>query len=117
MSEDNPLAAHRLHFYFNSVQLVPKSVPHVPELVQILKRNPGMKFRIIGYADGTGTARYNRLLSQRRAQAVLQTLVENGLSADAFITEGRGATDFIGDNSSAGGRALNRRVEFRVLAG
>lgn len=113
----NPLAGQRLHFYFDSVKMVPDSLPRMPEIVELLKQYSGKKIRIIGFADSTGPRKYNVRLSRRRARAVMQALIENGLSAGTFVTEGHGASEFIGDNSTAEGRAMNRRVEFLVLAG
>jgi outer membrane protein OmpA-like peptidoglycan-associated protein len=116
-SFDGELQGRHLNFFFDSVRIVPGSEPRVPELVALLKRHPGKRIRIVGYADAIGTQEYNLKLSARRANAILALLVKKGVSAKRIVTEGRGATEFIADNATPDGRAQNRRVEFQVLAG
>jgi OOP family OmpA-OmpF porin len=70
---------------------------------------------IIGYTDSTGEPEYNLDLSLRRAQAVREYLVETGVPADKLRVIGRGEADPIAPNTTAEGRAQNRRVEIIVI--
>jgi outer membrane protein OmpA-like peptidoglycan-associated protein len=70
---------------------------------------------IIGYTDSTGNPDYNLDLSLRRAQAVRDYLVETGVSPDKLRVIGRGEADPIAPNTTAEGRAQNRRVEIVVI--
>lgn len=70
---------------------------------------------IIGYTDSTGDPEYNLDLSLRRAQAVRDYLVETGVPADKLRVIGRGKADPIAPNTTAEGRAQNRRVEIVVI--
>ncbi|MGF6803359.1 autotransporter adhesin [Paraburkholderia youngii] len=88
-------------------------------LDNFLRVNEGINFRrvtIIGYTDSTGTRAHNQKLSEARAQSVLQYLRNRGLMAQSFVAEGAAADDPVASNATAEGRALNRRVEVRVVA-
>jgi OmpA-OmpF porin, OOP family len=64
-----------------------------------------------GYTDSIGSADYNLRLSDRRARAVVDYLEKDGVSADRLSPHGYGKTDCVTPNSTAEGRAQNRRVE------
>lgn len=72
--------------------------------------------RVEGHADSTGTADYNRQLSERRALAVANALVEGGMARGLLRAEGLGDTRPIESNATVGGRAENRRVVIIVPA-
>ena len=72
------------------------------------------KLRIEGHTDSQGKVEANLVLSQQRAEAVRQALVEAGLEPSGLKAVGRGQADPIGDNGSAEGRARNRRVDLTV---
>jgi outer membrane protein OmpA-like peptidoglycan-associated protein len=72
------------------------------------------KLRIEGHTDSQGKVEANLVLSQHRAEAVRQALVEAGLEPSGLKAVGRGQADPIGDNGSAEGRARNRRVDLTV---
>lgn len=69
----------------------------------------------VGYTDSIGTEQYNLGLSQRRANAVKAYLVSKGVPANRIYTEGKGEADPIATNSTAAGRAKNRRVELEIV--
>ncbi|KVQ34599.1 hypothetical protein WK03_00535 [Burkholderia cepacia] len=88
-------------------------------LDRFIKINRGTQFRrvsLIGFTDSTGGAAHNKALSEARAHTVANYLRDNGLSAQSFVAEGRGASDPVASNASADGRAQNRRVEIRIDA-
>ncbi len=70
--------------------------------------------RITGYTDSTGEADYNQWLALRRARAVRDALVAQGVPADRIAVEGRGECCYVQPNSSAEGRQANRRAEIIV---
>ncbi|SUZ31753.1 putative lipoprotein YiaD [Roseibaca ekhonensis] len=75
---------------------------------------PRSDIRVVGHTDNTGSAAYNQSLSERRATAVAQVLMGNGVSANRVRTEGRGLTQPIADNATTDGRQRNRRVEIYI---
>jgi outer membrane protein OmpA-like peptidoglycan-associated protein len=76
-----------------------------------LNEDPALRLRLVGHTDNQGGPNINMPLSQRRAQAVRDWLVRNGIAAERLATEGRGQGEPIADNNTDAGRSLNRRVE------
>ena len=81
-----------------------------------LKANPDTNIQIIGHTDNTGSVDYNQTLSEKRAKSVYDYLMNQGVSADRMVFEGKGVHQPVADNSTAEGRALNRRVEITIVA-
>jgi OmpA-OmpF porin, OOP family len=71
------------------------------------------RFEIEGHTDSTGTDAINQPLSERRAQAIRDQLVKDGVDPSALTAKGYGSSRPLADNSTPEGRAKNRRVEFR----
>lgn len=85
-------------------------------VADVLKAHPELQqIQVEGHTDDRGGDDFNLELSQRRAQAVVDYLVKKGVSADRLEAKGFGETQPIGDNSTRGGRAANRRVEFMIV--
>jgi outer membrane protein OmpA-like peptidoglycan-associated protein len=84
-------------------------------LVALLKAQPKRHIRIAGYTDSTGTESTNLDLSQRRADAVRDVLVDNGIHPNRITARGYGEANPIESNATAIGRKDNRRVEILVL--
>lgn len=81
----------------------------------VLQRNPGLRIRLDGHTDDTGTPEYNFSLAERRARAVRDHLAGQGIDADRMEIRGFGATRPIAPNDTQEGRRLNRRVELSVV--
>ena len=75
---------------------------------------PELHVEVQGHTDSVGAAAYNLNLSQRRADAVKAYLIGKGVSASVLAAKGYGMTQPIASNSTAEGRAQNRRVAFEV---
>jgi outer membrane protein OmpA-like peptidoglycan-associated protein len=86
----------------------------IQRLGQFLTDYPERRIMIEGHTDSTGSDEYNRDLSERRAQAVRDALVERGVSFDRVVTRGLGEAYPVASNDAAAGRQLNRRVEIVV---
>ena len=80
------------------------------QLRAALASDPGLRIRLIGHTDNTGTPQVNAFLSLRRAEAVRNWLAGQGVATNRLTVEGRGPDEPIADNNSDTGRALNRRV-------
>ncbi len=106
----------QLEFAFDSATLSASDMAQLDELVPVLK-NPKVNFiggEIDGYTDSVGSEDYNLGLSKRRAQSVADYLESHGVSLTGrFATSGYGEADPVADNSTAEGRAQNRRVVVR----
>ena len=79
-----------------------------------LRAYPNSTIKILGHTDNTGSASYNEALSQRRADAVVNILIDNGVQPVRLQALGRGEDDPIENNLTAEGRAQNRRVEIII---
>ncbi|RKT27754.1 outer membrane protein OmpA-like peptidoglycan-associated protein [Roseovarius halotolerans] len=80
-----------------------------------LRDYPDSSVQVVGHTDNTGAASYNQQLSERRANAVADVLMQGGVSFGRIQTFGRGENQPIADNLTDSGRAQNRRVEIVIL--
>lgn len=83
-------------------------------LAQNLQQYPNSTVQVVGHTDNTGAAAYNQNLSARRANAVGNVLINNGVSPGRIVAIGRGEDQPIASNQTAQGRAQNRRVEIII---
>jgi len=104
-----------VNFESNSTKLLPESYPILFYAVQSLIQNPELKVEIQGYTDNIGSDKFNLQLSEKRAGAVRDYLVARGINKDRLTTIGLGAANPVADNKTADGRALNRRIEFKII--
>jgi len=105
-----------LFFAVGDSTLAPESYLELERLSWLLSDRPTMRIAIIGHTDSTGRLDRNMELSWRRANAVAKYLLSRGISEDRLQVVGKGPTEPIADNRLPEGRALNRRVEFRILS-
>jgi len=103
-----------VNFDFNKSKLLPESYPILYDAAKTLLRNPDMKVEIQGYTDNVGSESYNKKLGQKRADAVKEYLVSKGVAANRLSTTSFGEGNPVADNKTADGRAMNRRIEFKV---
>ena len=104
-----------LLFATGSSTLVPTARGQLDDIARILDAYPNVRLLIIGHTDNTGSATLNQRLSQARANAVKARLVALGISPDRLETQGYGYNAPATSNSTANGRALNRRVSVAVI--
>ena len=105
-----------VNFATNQYNLSPASVETLDNFAEILQEYPKTDILIEGHTDNTGNDDYNYTLSRNRAQAVTNYLEQNGVSSDRITTQWYGETQPKFDNSTAAGRAKNRRVEIAIVA-
>jgi outer membrane protein OmpA-like peptidoglycan-associated protein len=107
----------RIYFKPNSPILEPSSYPALDRIAEFMKKNPSVRLRIHGHTDiGDPDPRHNQRLSEDRAINVRMYLIRKGIAPERIEAVGHGNTQPIADNSTAEGRALNRRVEFEVIS-
>ena len=108
-----------IHFQGNGEKIHPKSIPVAKELLTWLKANPTVRLRIIGHANGADGRRsrsFYRKISKRRAESLINWLVQRGLDQKRFEAHGRGADALrFHDPVHAWQHQANRRVEIEVL--
>ncbi len=103
-----------LQFDTGSSKLRPESQEQLNNMAGIAAADPSCRMKVGGYTDNVGNADRNLQLSQRRVKTVVLALVSKGISPDRIIAEGYGEEYPVADNSTAQGRAQNRRVSVGV---
>ena len=101
-------------FGFDSIELSDESIEQLTEVLSVLITYPQAKVVVVGHTDSVGSASYNQKLSERRAQAVVNKLIELGVTSTRLEWQGKGEYQPIADNKTAKGRAENRRVEISI---
>jgi outer membrane protein OmpA-like peptidoglycan-associated protein len=94
-------------------ELKPGAMAKLEEIAQVLKGKE-LPIVVYGFTDNVGADAMNMTLSQNRAQSVRDYLASKGIPSDLITAQGKGASDFVADNTSVEGRAQNRRVEIVV---
>ena len=107
---EEAIILHGVNFAFDSYALDNKAIGILNEVASILKTRSGVNVTLEGWTDSIGSDAYNKGLSQRRADAVKNYLVKQGVPAQTLTATGMGKS-FKYDNATEEGRYLNRRVE------
>ena len=106
---------NNVFFDFGSWHLKPESRLELMRVVEIMKKYPNMVIEVSGHTDNVGSYENNLKLSEKRALSVKEFLVKNGIASDRIKTVGYGPKKPIASNSTKKGRALNRRIEIKIL--
>lgn len=112
MMSDGKFITYGITFDVGKSTIKPESMGEINRIVTLMKENPDLKFSVEGHTDSTGNEASNHTLSEARSNAIVDKLVELGISADRLSASGKGQTSPIADNGTDEGRAKNRRVEF-----
>ncbi len=115
VTADHIEITEKIQFDVNAATIKPESNGLLDEIVQVLKAHTEIKkVSIEGHTDGDGPAAKNKTLSEQRAAAVMQYLVDHGIAAGRLASKGHGESKPIGDNNTPEGKEKNRRVEFVI---
>lgn len=102
-------------FSYDSSALTPAGTSKIGEIAAVLREYPDSDVFIMGYTSSDGDDSYNTQLSQRRADAVKNTLIANQVAPSRITALGMGASNPIASNETEAGRGQNRRVEIIVV--
>ncbi|MDR2459429.1 MAG: OmpA family protein [Deltaproteobacteria bacterium] len=108
------VVAYATFFDFDRSVIKREFIPYLQQAARILLNNPEIPVYLIGHTDYVGTEEYNYGLGLRRAEAVRNELIRNGVPPERLQTASRGESEPIATNSTGAGRARNRRVEIHV---
>ena len=103
-------------FATNSSSLTADAASNIDQLAATVKKYADTNVVIEGHTDSSGSDAINQPLSERRAQAVANEISNQGVETGRITSTGYGSTQPVGDNSSATGKAANRRVEVAIFA-
>jgi peptidoglycan-associated lipoprotein len=113
--DENALAAHIVHFAYDSSVIKASEQPNVAAVADYLKSNSSKAVEVDGHCDERGTDEYNRALGERRALAIREALVALGIDAGRVDTKSYGRDKPIDLGHSEAAHAKNRRGEFILL--
>lgn len=109
------IVLNNIFFDTGAAQLRPESYAELGILYQLMVDNPSLKIEISGHTDNVGSASVNQRLSEQRARAVVEFLIERGIDKERLTFKGYGFDKPIATNDTAEGRQLNRRTEFEIV--
>lgn len=104
-----------IHFRFDKDMPDPAEWWKLNDLLALLRDYPSLKISVSGFTDITGNANYNKLLAGRRANAVKNYMVSEGIAESRILVHAIGADQFIAPNNTPEDRMLNRRVETGII--
>jgi len=116
LKKDVKIILKNVFFETGSSNLRPASYAELGRLSKLLTDNPDLRIEISGHTDNQGNKTANLKLSEERAKSVVDFLITEGIASNRLEFKGYGFEQAIADNASEEGRALNRRVEFKVLS-
>ncbi|TFG75119.1 MAG: OmpA family protein [Thermodesulfobacteriales bacterium] len=102
-------------FAFDSAKINPGAEAIVAKIAGMMGQHPTLELAVVGYTDNTGDFNYNLGLSKRRADAIVNQLVKEGVSRDRLAGVGVGPLNPIASNATPQGQAENRRVELVLI--
>lgn len=102
-------------FDVNSSALKPSGYSEIDRVATVLKKYPETRILVEGHTDSTGSETYNQTLSEKRAQAVKNSIVSRGVAGSRIETMGFGESKPYGSNQTTAGRQLNRRVNVVII--
>ena len=112
LQSDGKIITYAITFEVGKADLKPESMVEIGRIAKLMKENPGLEFEVQGHCDTSGSDKVNDPLSQKRAEAIVAALVDQGIASARLTAVGKGSHVPIASNSTEEGRAKNRRVEF-----
>lgn len=101
-------------FDVNSAKVKPGLVSELERIANVMVQYPDTRILVEGHTDNAGKEKYNQQLSERRAKAVMDILVQKGVAPTRMTAKGYGETMPVADNGTKEGRMQNRRVEIKI---
>ena len=114
--KEETIVIRDVHFQFDKATLTASDKEVLDKIATRLKAEaPTAQLTVTGYTDSVGSDAYNQKLSDKRAHSVVEYLIEEGVPRSSFVSvTGAGESNPVADNSTADGRAQNRRTEIHI---
>jgi OOP family OmpA-OmpF porin len=104
-----------VHFETGKSVITSYSMPVLEAFIKVLKDNPDLKFEISGHTDNVGSPEVNRKISMQRAQTCVDFMISRGIAPDRLKPVGYGQDKPVVPNNTPENRAINRRVEAKII--
>ena len=111
----NSIVLKNVFYETDSYALRRESQTELNKVVRFLQVNPSIRIEISGHTDNTGTAEYNRILSENRAKTVADYLINASIVRDRIVYKGYGMDQPVSENDTEVGKAQNRRTELKII--
>jgi len=105
----------KFSFQKGKAELSEESYPTLGKIAKLLKSNPNWKLKIIGHSCDVGTEEVNNKISLTRAEIIKNLLIERGIEKERILTEGKGESQPLYENTTEENRSKNGRVEFQLI--
>ncbi len=115
VQQGSKIVLNNIFFDFNKWNLQEKSDGELNRLLTFMQKNPTIKVEISAHTDNVGGTKFNQDLSEKRATAVVNYLKTKGIEASRILPKGYGETQPLKPNDTDENRAMNRRIEFKIL--
>jgi outer membrane protein OmpA-like peptidoglycan-associated protein/tetratricopeptide (TPR) repeat protein len=115
VKEGAEMNLYNIYFETDSFRILSESEPELQKLVAFLKKNPKLRVEVQGHTDDTGLAEKNLVLSEKRAQSVVEYLISNHIEEQRLTWAGHGENRPVAGNDTPEGRRMNRRTTIKIL--
>ncbi len=115
LAAEGKVTLREIAFQTGTAELLPAAHPQLAQVVVVLREQPAMRLRIQVHSDAQGSGEFNQRITDQRALAIKEWLVAQGIDVARLEAAGYGEQQPIAPNTSAEGRAANRRVELVVV--
>ncbi len=112
LASEGKIVTYAITFETGKADLKPESMVEIIRIAKLMNNDASLNFEVQGHCDNTGSDKVNDPLSQKRAEAIVNALVAQGIKSSRLTAVGKGSHNPIADNATEEGRAKNRRVEF-----
>lgn len=113
--ERKNFAFQTIYFDYDKAEIRPENYDYLKKLIRVVDAHSDLRIKVTGHTDGDGSEEYNLELSRKRAEALIDFFVKNGLSKDRIEIDFKGKSDPVDRNDTPEGKQRNRRVDFSFI--